>query len=319
LISMGVNSNDFRVEGTLKQPFVRGSVILKGVDLDVPIFEPSTEKTNYPINPKFDIQIGTGDPANVRSSGARLRLTGSSYLSGSLMEPEMNSFATILSGTLRLPNSRIQIDEGGAIELKLTQLGQGNSIFEVPVRMTGRTNVTAKRQTGNYERYDVTLHMTGDLLKAGDFVIRGESDPQDLTQDEILAIIGQRELLESFVVAAGDTRSNQFRESIFGLAVPTLTDSFTSILSEQLKLDYISLDYNPFDQTTITAAKSFNKYLSLRAWRRIPLNNSLKDRYELRLVYRIPTNNSFLSRSRLALITGTNQRLRISFEISGRL
>ena len=244
---------------------------------------------------------------------------GSGRLDGTLMTPIATGTLTVKNGVLKLPNARINLEEGGSIGVNYRGMSNGESDMSVPVSISGRTNVTARRGTQSYERYDVTIYVTGDLLKTGDLNLIGQSDPPDLSSAEILALLGQKDLLEALATGARDTRSSEFRDALIGLVVPSLTDQFTSSLAQAFKLDYFAVEYNPFEGVVVSGAKSINRFLTLQGRRQVTAKNAFeKTKYELKLVYRIPSKNVLLSRARFGLSTDQDRPWRITIEYSFR-
>lgn len=319
LIDVTASTSNLEIGGTLKEPVIAGDVVLKRVGVDLPEFKEQEGTFTPPVNPKFDLRLRSEGGVRLRTGTANLVANASGTIGGSLLNPVVTGGLDVRDGVLRLPNARIQLEEGGTVGFSFRTEGEGTPVIEVPVSLIGRTSVSARRGTTGYQRYDLTLNLLGDLLRPGDLQIQGQSEPADLSQDEILAIIGQRDLIESLIAGAQDTQSEQFREALLGLFVPTLSELFTGQIANAFQLDYIALDYNPFEGTVLSAAKSFNRFLTVEGRRRVTDTSTLSNfDYELRLVYRIPSQNRVLSRARLVLSTDNIRPWRIAIEYSFR-
>ena len=116
-----------------------------------------------------------------------------------------------------------------------------------------------------------------------------------------MAILGQRELIESLAVGATRNQQDLLRGAIYTLAIPQITGGITRGLANALKLDYFAVEYNPFEETIFSAAKTLAKGLTLTLRRQLAEPIQGKRRYELKLAYRLPTHDKFLSRVRFGL------------------
>lgn len=319
LAADGQTPGALRMEGRLREPLIAGRVNLIGANADIPQFQPTEGVFAPPVNPRFDIDVQSVGGVRLRTIQSSLVANANAQIRGSLLSPEVAGGLDVRGGTLRLPNARIQLEEGGQVGLAIRPNPDGTALVELPINVTGRTNVNARRGATGFQRYEVSLVVSGDLLRQGDLQITARSDPPDLSQDEILAIIGQRDLLEALAAGAQDTRNQQFRDALIGLFLPTLSEQLTSGLADALNLDYLALDYNPFEGAVISGAKSFNRFLTLEGRRALSANESFSGiRYEFRLVYRVPSQNVLLSRTRFVLSANNRQAYRIAVEYSFR-
>lgn len=321
LVSTTLNTDKpFTFRGTLANPKITGSLELSGANIDVPQFAFGQESQGPPIvNPEFDVVIKTDGTGQVRSGPASLGLRGQTTIKGTLEQPVVAGELDLVNGVLNLPSSRIRLDPGGTISVAYRPVGIGESVVEANVNLVGRTGKTIRRPNGNYERYDITVFITGDLLTEGGLNISGVSDPGDLSQSEILAIIGQEDLIRSLSDVARNTQGDALRNTLFQYAIPAVTSGLTEGIASALNFDYLELEFNPFEGPTVAAAISLSRHLTLQGRRRIPVNQfAEEDLYELKLVYRVPSNNAFLSRSRLTLGMDNRSPLRLAIEYSIR-
>ena len=174
----------------------------------------------------------------------------------------------------------------------------------------------SKAASGQYEPYQITVNIRGNVLDENNLLFTATSDPPDLSQSEIMALIGQRDLIQGLAqgVFGGNGESSKAREAILSIAVPNLSHNLTQGLAEGLRLDYLSVDYNPFDQFVISAGKTIGKGLVLHAAKQLQSTEFGPLRYELKLVYRLPVADKFFSRVRLGF--GTDQSAPWKFSIN---
>ena len=316
----GNNLPYLAIGGTLYEPEIVGTIYSQGLNFDLPTFGPTVAGAEPPINPKFNIQAYSTDAVTVRTTNANLVANATGSLNGSLLRPEVSGALIIKDGFLRLPNARINLEEGGTVNLTYKGRGELDAILEAPVNLIGRTSLSAKRGVSSYERYDITMFVRGDMIKEGGLIIDAQSDPPDLTSNEIMAIIGQRDLIESFAGYGTTGNNQQLRNAVLGLVVPSFSDWLTNPLAQTFSLDYLALDYNGIEGTTIFGAKSLNRYLTLQGRRGIgPTTPFSKSIFELKLIYRIPSRNINLSRARFSLGTDQDRPWRITVEYSFKL
>jgi hypothetical protein len=155
------------------------------------------------------------------------------------------------------------------------------------VELEGKTRVVASKIGVGAQRYDVTLDVRGDLLQEGGLNLTASSDPPDLNQNEILALLGQVNLLQGIAsgVQSGNPES-QIRDAFFGIAVPYLLDPLTSQIASAFGLDYLTLDINALDGATIYFAKTISRDLILQGSRQVSqVNQNYPIKYDLRLSY----------------------------------
>jgi hypothetical protein len=153
------------------------------------------------------------------------------------------------------------------------------------VDLEGTTSVTTSRSGEvDIQRYVITLGMKGNLLDSKGISLTASSDPPDLTQDQILAILGQGDFLQ--------TMSNGFNQSqaagaVAQFVLPSLIDPIAAQLARGVGLDYLNVEYNMFDQASVTFGKGLGSGFSVVGLRQIsePLPG-IPPRFDLRLVYR---------------------------------
>jgi hypothetical protein len=315
----GSFTGQIRLGGTLASPLISGDVAVANLDSVVPTFEARTAGGGVPlIDPRFNVNGRLSTPAHMRSSAADLFLLGGGAIQGSLSQPRVGADLTVDRGTIRLPGSRVRIEPGGTLELDY-RVTPSETIASLEVDLEGRTNVTSAGPGGqNIERYDVNLLVRGDLLREGGLNLTATSDPPGLSQEQILNLLGQTELL-SGILGGGRRAESQIRNALAGYALPVVFDPITSGIAQAFGLEYLNLEYNAFGQTSIAFAKVFTRELSLQGSRELssPLPG-FRSRYDLRLVYRPRRFKGLLSRFSVSVGTDEERPFKIALEYGVR-
>jgi len=293
----GTMSGGINLRGTVGAPVIAGELIVNEGNLAIPTLEGTGVSGEYSINPSFDLTVNTAQPIRFRAGAGQFDLTGNALIRGSLETPDMSATLITQRGSIRLPNARIAIEEGGEIRITYRTTPTGIVASRADLNLEGRTQVTAERfGGGSVERYDVTLQIRGNLLDDQGMLLTATSDPPDLSQDRILALLGQGDFLRSISINALSP-TEQIRSALVGLALPYLAGSITDKIASSLGLDYINVEYSSFDRVTITAALSITRDLVLSGRRQIsdPLPGQ-RTKYDIRLSYRPRWAGKSLSR-----------------------
>jgi hypothetical protein len=261
------------VGGTVRQPSIGlrqkpGAFTINDLDTSMPTLVASSGAEQAPyIDPSFFLNASLGNEARVRSATADLRVTGDGQLRGKLSDPRATASLVVEKGTIVLPGGTVRLDPGGTVDFAYRHSFGEEPVASLNVDLIGRTGLTAVglgRVTAQH--YNVTLEMNGDLLKTSDLVKQATSDPPDLSQAEILSLLGQGDLFYSASNSLPGANDAQTRitQALAGFAVPAVLSPYTSQLAQQLGLDYLSLEYNAFDQTTLNVARALGADLSLQ-------------------------------------------------------
>jgi len=292
--SVGAVNGGVRITGSLREPLLSTFVplALERVSGEIPsLLLESTESTPPPIAPRFNIAYVVGtrrEPAEVRAAASTLNLFGAGTLKGRLDDLEANANLTLRSGHLRLPNARINLIEGGTVKLRYDS-GAFDSNLRLDVDLEGRTALSTLRFGTLIERYDIFLELRGNLLNSEEQVIQARSDPPDLSQERILNLLGQIELVEQLAgQQSGSAERRRFQQALGTIAIPVLFDPVTESLARQIGLEYLSLEYGPLGQTSAIAAKWLGKGFTLQGLREISEPIDGVPDYDLRLTYRPP-------------------------------
>jgi hypothetical protein len=297
-----------KVGGTLAEPTITGALALANGLVAMPsTIKESTGQLIPLYSPRFDVTLATTGTAKFKSSTADLDLTGQGAIQGTLSDLEVNANLRVRKGLLRLPTSRVTIEPGGTIR-PLYETKEGLSAASIDVSLEGRTRVVSAQFGGTAQRYEVTLGVRGDLLKEGGLVLTARSDPPELSQDQILALLGQVSLIEG--IASGVQEGNpesQIRNALFGIAVPYLLDPFTSKIASAIGLDYLTLDINALEGATVSFARTLSRDFVIQGSRQVSqIRSGLPVKYDLRLAYQIRLGSRG-NRKRLSFSLGTDE------------
>ena len=286
-VALGSVTSKLAIGGTLGNPALSGEVQLARAVLEMPSEFEEGEPTVWPNIPgAIDVTVRTTTPAKFKSSTADIDMVGGGTIKGTFDNLDADALLRVDRGQLRLPTARVNIEPGGTIR-PMFALANGTSTARLEVELEGRTRVVTTKIGTGAQRYDVNLDVRGDLLQDGGLTLNATSDPPDLTQDEILALLGQVSLIQGIAsgVQSGNAES-QIRDAVFGIAVPYLLDPITSQLASAIGLDYLTLDISPLDGATIYFAKSLAKNLTLEGSRQVTqVNQNYPIKYDLRLSY----------------------------------
>ncbi len=282
----GTMSGGIDLSGSVGAPGIGGELILDEGNLALPTLEGTGETSSFAINPTFNINVRTGNAVRFRAAAGTFDLTGSGSLNGSLESPNLQARLITQGGSIRLPNARIAIEEGGEIVVSYQPSPSGIVASRADLNLEGRTQVSAESISGGVERYDILITIRGNLLADGGLILTARSDPPDLSQDRILALLGQGDFLRSININALSP-TEQIRSALVGLALPYLAGSLTDKIASTLGLDYINVEYSAFDKITVTAAISITRDLVLSGRRQIsnPAPGQ-RPKFDIRLSYR---------------------------------
>ena len=294
--------------GPLRQPAVTGDVTLSNVDTLLPSFDViASAPVEYAVNPSFNLKLHMADMANVSTSLAKLKMIGDGSITGTLNEPTVVSGMTVMGGTVNLPTASVRIDPGGTVSIHYQTGPGGDTLASVTVDLTGHTALTTLDAGDVPQHYDITLAIHGDLLQEGETLITAESDPPGLSQERILALLGQADLIQALAGGVSTFQaSKELRNALAGYAVPALLSPLTGAFAKGLGLDYLNISYDPLQQVSVSFAKELGKNLSFQGLRQVsaPIPG-IKPQYDMRLVYRLPFKGKTLRRTTISF--GTDQ------------
>jgi hypothetical protein len=244
----------------------------------------------------------------------RLKALGEGQINGTLTQPEFRGNFLVSEGQIRTATNRIFIDRG-ALNVSYSA---GANRLSVLTDLKGRTSATVRKGIGIFTSYRIDVDMKGDLLAPNGLTISGTSDPPDLSQEDIKAILGERALFQDVLAGIQGGDSGALRSSLFSVAVPSLTDLFTAELAGGLGLDYLAFDYNPFDGPIVLAGKRLGRGFTLEANRQLLPQAVERVKFDVRLTYRVPSQNPFVSNVRWGFGFDQDTPWRISVDYSIR-
>lgn len=287
--------------GTVRNPLIssKEAILIDRLRLQLPAeFAENTGGGEAIINPSFNLDTILTGLATLETSTGNFGLSGGARIRGSLEAPDISSDVVVEKGSINLPNAKITLEPGGNIALTYRSNTLGDAETRADVDLVGRTGLTAPGIGGQAERYNITLNIRGDLLREGGLTLSARSDPPGLSQDRILNLLGQGDILMSGNQGGSASRiDRQLQTAITQIALPALVDSYTSRIATQLGLDYFAFEYNPFENLSVTVAKSFGKGLTLQFRRQLSEPKpGERPRYDLRMYYRPPFRRDLLGR-----------------------
>lgn len=287
------------VSGPAVEPRIAGRIGITDTNVLLPsVFSEGGPTVAMLFDPHFEIAVALDEVARFRTGTADVALTGGGELTGSLSTPSFAGALTLESGHLSLPTSRVALEPGGTLRPSYHVSPSGRTTARLDVDLEGHTAVTALRYGNNVQRYDVDVRITGDLLQEGGLVLNATSSPPDLSQSEILALLGQADVLKSFESGTSQSEAEQrIRNALLSIAVPQLTQSFTSQIAKGLGLEYLNLEYNALEGPSVAFAKVLGKNSLFQGRRQISLQPGQRQlNYDMRLTYRLPSRNRTLGR-----------------------
>ncbi len=299
----GTANTEIKISGTVKRPAVTGSVTLGNGDVVLKVVpEPEKIPSELAIDPEFNVDLRLSDPARLRSSTADMYLSGSGKLSGRIQRPKATADLVVEKGTVRLPASLLRLEQGGTVNF--TYGVNGNGSAAAIVDMEGSTSVTATRFADtDVQRYDITLGFKGDLLQDNGLTLTATSDPGDLSQERILAILGQVDLLTT--LSNGGKESSAIQNAMLS-RVPSLLDPYTGQVARGLGLDFLNVEYNSYDFASIAFGKILGSGFSIEGSRQLSEPPAgFQTRYDYRLIYR--PKRLFGALSRIRFYVGSDQ------------
>lgn len=306
------------LSGSVSEPVISGNVEMEAVVVYLPPIVPeSAESGDLPIDPRFDnLTISIGQKSQLNLGLGTLVLNGKSTVNGALSQIQVMAPLEVEGGTFNLPTTRVRLQDGGEVNV---QFGGGAAGNRIDLNLEGKTRVTVRQTDTRYESYELLLAIRGNLLEENGLRLTGTSDPPDLSQDRILAIIGQQDLIETLASSVfGDSRRTALTEGIYSLAVPSLTQGLTENLAKALNFDYLVFDYNPFDLGVIRGGIDLGSGFFLEGSRQLTPTEFNRAKYDFQLTYRLPSRNRILSRTRFFLGTNESVPWRFGFDYSIR-
>lgn len=293
-------TGDITLGGDLSQPVIAGDIFAQDLVIALPPETPPPGPApRLSIVPELGLRLRAADGTTLNLPTGRILLGGEAEISGDLENLRLRSPLRVQGGTLLVGSNRIQLEEGGTV---VVTGGSGFTEASVQVDLRGSTTVTRRESSDRFQTYRLDIIVRGNIMAPEGVSIDGSSDPPGLSSEEIRAIVGQRDLIEQLArTALGERDDRALTQALTSLAVPNLTAGITENIAQTLKLDYVVLDYNPFDLAFVRAGKSLGSGFRLEFGRQLVRPELGPLKYDFRLSYRIPSRDAFLSRARLSI------------------
>jgi hypothetical protein len=292
----GIVNADLQLSGEVFQPLIQGRVEASEAGMRIAGEFPVSEgAAALPINPTFDTELVLNE-GQVATGPVEAQASGTGYLRGPLSVLDARMDFQVESGELSLPSARIRLERGGTATFEYSKNFVGEREASLDVNLNATTRVTADGGFGP-QRYVINMEVRGDLLSDDELQITASSDPPDLSQQQILAILGQADLIEN-VAATGFSRfESQLKTILSSVAAPLLLGQVSRSIEEALGLDYFAVDFTGSGIGGITVAKSLGNGFTLE-YRRVLEQYALagESLEEIRITYRLPTSNPLLGR-----------------------
>lgn len=307
--------------GPVRSPRISGDLDFEKLVLYLPQEFSQGGPAEFPVDPRFDdLTVRAKSGTKIETGIGTLQVVGIGKINGSMSELQVNMPLTLEKGSFRLPSSRISLEPGGKILVNYGSLGGGEALTRIDLDLEGRTTVVSRLANGQYEPYVVNLEIQGNALDENNLRFTAASDPPGLSQEEILALIGQRDLIQGLAqgVLGGSGDSDKLREALYSVAVPSISQNLTQGIAQGLDLDYFLVDYNPFDQFVLSAGKTLAKGLTLHVTKQLQGTQFGPPRYEVKLEYRLPVRDDLLSRFRIGLGFDQNVPYKVTLSWSKR-
>lgn len=309
------------MSGPIRSPSIEGKTTLSGINTVLPSFDVAEGvPVAFLIDPHFNVQLALADTATVRSSLARLRIIGDGSLTGSLSAPTLNSDLTVMGGSVNLPNAQVRVEPGGTVRLRYRTGPGGDTLASLDVDLRATSSLTAVEYGDIPQHYDITLAIHGNLLDPNGNFITAESDPPGLSQQRILAMLGQADLIAALAGSVSRLEaSRELRNVLAGYAVPALLQPITSAFAKGLGLDYLTVEYDPLSQVSLSFAKDVGHHLTLQGRRQVsqPLPGQ-KPQFDLRLVYRPTFGPGALRRTAFSVGVDQDRPWKVAIEYGFR-
>lgn len=314
----GVLAGELTASGLWREPNISGTLgareallLLRGA------FPERASAGPLPINPTLDISL-LAERSEFRSGPLDALFVGSGRLTGTLEQPRVRAEFRVLGGTLRLPTTDLRFTEGSRAVFTYAPLGAFEESPKLDVALSATTRITAHNGI-SVQRYTVYLSITGDLLSDQELSIVASSDPPDLSRDQILAILGQQQLLEGVAGAAVGGFKTQLADTLANVLAPVLARSVTRSIERSLGLDYLSFDIRPGTATSVTLAKALGSGFVLEYRRTLEeFEQSGVPLEEVGLTYSPRVRNPVLGRTQVSIVAERGGVLRVSVGYSRR-
>ena len=292
-----------KIAGTVSRPKISGDIFFDDVKTVIPTLLATKGGTDQsPIEPEFDLRFFANSPMSIKTSLTSVIAKGSGSIKGTLSNLKADALLTVDKGDLLLPGGNVKLSPDGTITLRYDNSAFNNQA-QLIADLHGETSLTALKNGITPERYDISIDIKGDLLNQSGpasnssslpsdvrngLTLTAVSTPGDLTQDRILQLLGRTDLLQSLLQSGVNSSiENDLKNAGFGVFVPSFFRGVTNDLAKSFHLDYLDVDYNAFEQASVSFVKTLGKGFFIQGRQQLfqPLPGQ-PIAYDFRLAYR---------------------------------
>ena len=325
------------VTGNLGSPKISGEIVASQVASIIPTLLPTSGGDDrLTIDPSFDLSYRIADVASIKSSATDMRLSGAGTLKGKLSNLSADATLVVESGQLALPGARVKLLADGTLAFSY-RADRADAKAKLIANLTGETSLTVLKNAVTPERYDLTIKVDGDMLGKGGsdsdaFTRPGEQNqgklvytfpnrPADLSDVQIMGMLGRLDLINSVTQPGSNSQIEEdFRNALTSYALPNFLGGLTNRLAQNFGFEYVNVDYNAYEQASISAAKSLGSGFFLQGRRQLatPLPGQIIA-YDFRLAYRPRSGPESIRNLSFSLGTDQIRPYKLSADFSQRV
>ncbi|MBS1701130.1 MAG: translocation/assembly module TamB domain-containing protein [Armatimonadetes bacterium] len=320
--TVDVPDQPIKIGGTLGKPSISGAIEFEDTKTIIPTLNPTKgTATESVIDPTLDLKFSAKQPMNIKASLAEINAKGEGSVKGTLSNLKADGLLTVESGSLTLPGGNVKLSPDGTLKLQYASTGFDNSA-KLDANLHGETSLTALKNGVTPERYDISIDVKGDLLSTTDSLqLTASSQPGDLSQDRILQLLGRTDILTNFLQSGVNSNvESELRNAFASYALPSLLNGITTKLAKDLGFDYFGVDYNAFEQTSVSFVKGLGKGFFLQGRQQLyqPLPGQ-PTAYDFRLAYRPRRGPNALRALSFSLGTDQLRPYKLSIDFTNRI
>ncbi len=310
--------NPIKISGTLMKPKISGSIFFDDIKTIIPtLLATNSSNDSAPIDPEIDLKFFTLNPMSIKSTLINLDAKGTGSAKGTLSDLKVDGVLTVEKGDLFLPGGKVKLSPEGTLTLRYNS-SSFDSHAQLDANLHGETSLTALKNNTTPERYDIYLDITGDLLASDGLLftdsrstldpidprdpnkprtpgdnskslrIVATSQPGDLSPERIRQLLDRTDILSSILqTGVNSSIQRDLKETGISFILPTLFGGITNELQKSFHLDYVGVDYNAFEQTSVTIVKNIGNGFFFQGRQQLfqPLPGQ-PVAYDFRLTYR---------------------------------
>ncbi len=310
-----------RISGTIDRPKFSGDIFFDKVKTIIPTLVPGKESAGVAlIEPEFDLRFFANNPISIKSSLTSVNAKGAGFVKGTLSDLKADGTLIVESGDLLLPGGNVKLTPDGTINLKYDSSKLTNQA-QLNADLHGETSLTALKNGVTPERYEISLDIKGDVLSSDGLTLIATSQPGDLSQDRILQLLGRTDLLTSLLQSGVNTSiETDVKNAAFGFVLPSVFSGLTSEVAKSFHLDYLAVDYNAFEQASVSFAKSLGGGFFVQGRQQLfqPLPGQLTA-YDFRIAYRPRRGPNSIKALSFSLGTDQLRPYKLSIDYTSRV